>query len=333
MLLRVEGLKTYFPVKAGLFKKTTGYLKAVDGVSFSIDSGEVVALVGESGCGKSTVGNTLLGLIPPMDGKLTFQDRVIDLKSASSWKRLRKDFQIIFQDPYTSLNPRHTVYEIIAEPMLVHGLCTRRESVKKVEELLAKVGLSPEYKDRFPHAFSGGQRQRLGIARALALNPKLIVCDEIVSALDVSVQAQIIRLLMDLKREFQLSLLFIAHDLSLVRHIADRVLVMYLGRLVETGTAEEIFLKPRHPYTRALLESIPTLDKKRRPKLLKGEVPALSRLPVGCSFYSRCGHRSEKCLAVDPLLTRVPGREEESATSAGGARVACHHPLEDINHA
>ncbi len=310
-LLEVRNLKTWFPVTGGVFRKTVGHVKAVNDVSFSIDPGEVVAVVGESGCGKSTLGYSVLGLVPPTEGEIRLRGRGVDVRSPSAWDAYRKDFQIIFQDPYTSLNPRHTVFELLAEPMRVHKVCPPRELRDRVAMLLGKVGLPADYMQRFPHAFSGGQRQRIGIARALSLDPKLIVCDEVVAALDVSVQAQIIRLLMDLKDEFGLSLLFISHDLSLVKAISDRVLVMYLGKIVESAPAADLFAAPRHPYTAALLESIPTLDRARRPKLLGGEIPSPVNLPPGCAFAGRCARAQDRCRKETPVL--LPAAASEAA--------------------
>ncbi|MDB5049164.1 MAG: Oligopeptide transporter ATP-binding protein OppF [Fibrobacteres bacterium] len=315
-LLEVQGLKTWFPVVGGVLRKTTGYVKAVNDVTFSMHAGEVLSVVGESGCGKSTLGYSILGLTPPTEGRLTLAGKPIDIGKPSSWNGFRKDFQIIFQDPYTSLNPRHTVFEMLAEPLRAHGICASRDIPDKVAELLKKVGLSPDYMHRFPHAFSGGQRQRIGIARAIGLNPKLIVCDEVVAALDVSVQAQIIRLLMDLKSELGLSLLFISHDLSLVKAISDRVLVMYLGKIVEAAAAPDLFAHPRHPYTAALLESIPTLDRARRPKLLGGEIPSPVNLPAGCAFASRCPRAQDRCRKETPALFRADASE-----------AACFYPI------
>jgi len=314
-LLAVRNLKTWFPVTGGVLKKTVGYVKAVNDVSFSMHAGEVLAVVGESGCGKSTLGYSVLGLVAPTGGELELNGKSIDIRRPSAWNPFRKDFQIIFQDPYTSLNPRHTLFEILAEPMRVHAIAPERELRDRVAALLAKVGLAPDYMHRFPHAFSGGQRQRIGIARALALNPKLIVCDEVVAALDVSVQAQIINLLMDLKSELGLSLLFISHDLSLVKAISDKVLVMYLGKIAEEAAASELFKAPRHPYTAALLESIPTLDRSRRPKLLGGEIPSPVNLPPGCSFAGRCPKVHERCRRETPPLY-----------PAGASRAACFYP-------
>jgi oligopeptide/dipeptide ABC transporter ATP-binding protein len=317
-LLQTEHLSTFFPVRGGFFKKVTNYVKAVQDVSIHIDAGEIVSVVGESGCGKSTLGLSLLGLTKPTSGKIRLLGNEIDIHKLSSWKRYRKDFQMIFQDPYSSLNPRRTVFEILSEPLQVHQICPRGKLKDAVAELLTKVGLEPDYMNRFPHAFSGGQRQRIGIARAIGLKPKLIVCDEIVAALDVSVQAQIIQLLLKLKKELSLSLLFISHDLSLVKVISDRIYVMYLGRIVETARSEEIFSSPRHPYTRALLDAIPTLDKRKRPKLLGGEIPSPVNLPIGCAFQGRCSRVQERCRKESPELT-----------PSGKSSAACFFPLND----
>jgi len=278
--------------------------------------GEVVSVVGESGCGKSTLGNSILGLVNITSGSLFLDGQPVAFQKRGAWKPFRKDFQIIFQDPYASLNPRHTVFEIIAEPLLFHKICKKKQTREKVAELLNKVGLSPDYMSRFPHEFSGGQRQRLGIARAIAVRPKLIICDEIVSALDVSVQAQIIHLLLALKREMGLSLLFIAHDLALVKAVSEKISVMYMGKIVEVADTQTLFGSPKHPYTKALLESVPTLDRGKRPKPLKGEVPALSTLPAGCAFYSRCSYAAEDCKKSEPVLRPI-----------GKGEAACFHPI------
>ncbi|MCB1170375.1 MAG: ATP-binding cassette domain-containing protein [Leptospiraceae bacterium] len=314
-LLKIEDLRTHFPITGGLFRKTVGWVKAVDGVSLSVEEGEVLAVVGESGCGKSTLGNSLLGLTLPTSGRLFLEGQEIDISNASSWKPFRSDFQIIFQDPYSSLNPRHTVFEILSEPMRIHGLCDRSNARQKVTELLDMVGLPASAMDRFPHAFSGGQRQRIGIARAVGLKPRLIVCDEVTSALDVSVQAQIIQLLLKLKSELRLSLLFITHDLSLVRNMSDRVCVMYGGRVMEIAPTDELFRQPAHPYTRALMEAIPSLNRERKPKLLGGEVPSPARLPAGCVFHPRCPSAQSDCSASIPPLEAKADRH-----------VACFHP-------
>jgi oligopeptide/dipeptide ABC transporter ATP-binding protein len=316
-LIEVKGLKTYFPVTGGVFRKTLGHVKAVNDVTFSMVPGEVVAVVGESGCGKSTLGYSILGLTPPTEGSIAIEGQALQIGSPSSWDPYRKDFQIVFQDPYTSLNPRHTVFEILSEPLRVHGICPARELPSAVASLLERVGLPADYMHRFPHAFSGGQRQRIGIARAIGLKPKLLVCDEVVAALDVSVQAQIIRLLMDLKADLGLSLLFISHDLSLVKSISDRVLVMYLGKIVEEARAEDLFSHPRHPYTAALLESIPTLNRAKRPKLLGGEIPSPVNLPVGCAFAGRCPRAQDRCRKETPDLFQ-----------AAESRAACFFPID-----
>ena len=315
-LLSARHLSTHFPITGGLWHKTVGHVCAVHDVSLEIFPGEVVALVGESGCGKSTLGFSLLGLTPPTSGEIELRGDRIDIGRPTAWKPYRKDFQIIFQDPYTALNPRLTVFELLSEPLLAHDLVPRSGLRDAAADLLRQVGLSPDALDRFPHAFSGGQRQRLCIARALGLRPKLIVCDEVVSALDVSVQAQIVNLLLDLKRDHGLSLLFITHDLSLVRSIADRVLVMYLGGIVETAPTGDLFRAPRHPYTRALMDAIPTLDKNKRPMPLEGELPSSSNPPPGCAFASRCPRVMARCRVEKPELVME-----------GNRSVACFDPL------
>ncbi len=319
-LLAARKLSTHFPIMGGLLKKTVGHVRAVHEVSLEVRPGEVVALVGESGCGKSTLGFSLLGLTPPTSGEIELLGNPIDIRKPGSWKPYRKDFQIIFQDPYTSLNPRLTVFELLSEPLSAHHLVPRSGLRDAAADLLRQVGLSSDTLDRFPHAFSGGQRQRLCIARALGLKPRLLVCDEVVSALDVSVQAQIVNLLLDLKRDRRLSLLFITHDLSLVRSIADRVLVMYLGSIVESAPTAELFHAPRHPYTRALLDAIPTLDRNRKPKPLEGEIPSPSNPPPGCAFASRCPRVMERCRIETPELIMEDGRS-----------VACFDPLTNSN--
>lgn len=312
-LLEARDLRTFFPVTGGLLQRTIGQVKAVNGVSLTVEPGEVVSVVGESGCGKSTLGYSLLGLVPVTGGELRLNGEVVDVTHPRSWSAYRKDFQIVFQDPYTSLNPRLTVFELLAEPLRVHKLVPKAELKEAVGALLDQVGLSREYMHRFPHAFSGGQRQRLSIARALGLKPKLLVCDEVVSALDVSVQAQIIRLLLDLKEKLGLALLFISHDLSLVRLISDRILVMYLGKVVESGTPDQLFEDPKHPYTRALLASIPTLDRSRRPVALQGEIPSPVNLPPGCAFAGRCPLAVDRCRKdMPPTFRQGEGRSERA---------------------
>lgn len=313
-LLRVRGLKKYFPIKRGFFNRVVGHVKAVDDVSFDVFSGECLGLVGESGSGKTTVGRTILRAYDPTGGEVCFRanGKTVDIASAndSQVRELRKHMQMIFQDPYSSLNPRMTVLNVIGEPLLVNGMKSRRKREDRVRELMQQVGLKPEHLRRYPHAFSGGQRQRIGIARALALNPKFIVADEPVSALDVSVQAQVINLLQELQKELGLTYLFIAHDLSVVRHISDRVAVMYVGKLVEIAEVDSLFDRPRHPYSEALLSAVPIVDPKRRakPLLLKGEVADPSNPPPGCSFHPRCRYCQQRCKEEMPKLREItPG--------------------------
>lgn len=315
-LLEVKGLKTYFTIKKGFFSRTVGYVKAVDGVSFDIGKGEVLALVGESGCGKTTIGRTILRLIPAKDGSVYFDGTDVLGADKQSLFRLRKKMQIIFQDPFSSLNPRMTVGQLISEGLLIHRVGTSAQRREKTAELLTKVGLSPDYAKRHPHEFSGGQRQRLGIARALALNPDFIVCDEAVSALDVSVQAQVLNLLSDLKKDFDLSYLFIAHNLSVVEHIADRIAVMYLGKIMELTDRDTLFSDPRHPYTKALFSAIPeiTQSKRKQRVLLKGDIPSPSSPPSGCCFHTRCPIMVDRCKREVPDLRAVQGEHH----------VACH---------
>ena len=289
-LLVVEDLKTYFPVRRGLLRRTVGHLRAVDGVSFELGEGETLGLVGESGCGKSTVGRTLLRLIPATGGRVHFDGRDVFAADHASLKQLRRQMQIIFQDPVGSLNPRMTIGRIIGEPIAVHHLARGGQLHQRVAALLTRVGLLPEHARRYPHEFSGGQRQRIGIARALALEPRFIVCDEPVSALDVSIQSQILNLLSDLQSDLGLSYLFIAHNLAVIEHFCDRVAVMYLGRIVELADREQIYERPSHPYTRALLSAAPQPDPRRTRQriVLTGEVPSAVRPPSGCAFHPRC---------------------------------------------
>jgi len=289
-LLEVENLRTYFPVKRGLLKRTIGHVKAVDGVSFNVGHGETLGLVGESGCGKSTVGRTILRLIPATTGQVWFDGQAVYEADRHQLRQLRRQMQIIFQDPVGSLNPRMTVGRIIGEPIIVHGLATGSELQDRVASLLQRVGLEPDYAQRYPHEFSGGQRQRIGIARALSLNPKFIVCDEPVSALDVSIQSQILNLLSDLQTDLGLSYLFIAHNLAVVEHFCDRVAVMYLGRIVELADRETLYKDPRHPYTQALLSAAPMPEPVRNRKriVMTGEVPSPLNPPTGCAFHPRC---------------------------------------------
>jgi oligopeptide/dipeptide ABC transporter ATP-binding protein len=304
-LVRVRALFKHFPV-AG----SDDVVRAVDGVTFEIFKGETLGLVGESGCGKSTVGRCLLRLIEPTRGEISFEGQDVRALSGKALRSVRAEMQIIFQDPYASLNPRLRVRDIVGEPLVIHGTGTREERRERVAELLRKVGLDPDYMNRYPHEFSGGQRQRLGIARALALNPKLIVADEPVSALDVSVQAQVINLLEDLQAEFGLTYLFISHGLAVVEHISNRVAVMYLGRIVEVASAVELYANPQHPYTRALLSAIPVPDptRKRERIVLTGDVPTPINPPSGCRFHTRCPDAIPECSQIDPDLREVaPG--------------------------
>jgi peptide/nickel transport system ATP-binding protein len=316
LLLEIKELKKYFPIKRGFFSRTVGYVKAVDGVNFHVQPGETLGLVGESGCGKTTTGRVILRAVDPSDGEIWFDDpemgrvNVAALES-QQLKRLRRNMQMVFQDPYSSLNPRMTLLQNVGEPLIVNDVAKGKELEDRVAYLLRVVGLRPEYMNRYPHAFSGGQRQRIGIARALALNPKLVVLDEPVSALDVSVQAQILNLLQDLQAQFGLTYLFIAHDLSVVEHISDRVAVMYVGQLVESATTEELFTHPLHPYTEALLSAVPQPDPRarREPIVLQGDVADPANPPSGCYFHPRCRYSDgQRCTSETPELREIrPG--------------------------
>ncbi len=317
-LLHVTDLVKHFPIKQGIvFKRTIGHVQAVDGVSFDLHQGETLGLVGESGSGKSTVARTLLRLHEPTSGQAMFEGRNLFELSSSEMRKMRREIQIIFQDPYASLNPRMTVRDIITEGWKVHSdVVPKNQREQRATELLERVGLNPNHINRYPHQFSGGQRQRIGVARALALEPKIIVADEPVSALDVSVQAQVINLLEEIQDEFNLSYIFIAHDLSVVRHISDRVAVMYLGRIVEMGTEHEIYEQPTHPYTQALLSATPVADPaKARPDriLLEGDLPSPSDPPSGCRFRTRCWRARDECSDIDPAMEDRHGHGHESA--------------------
>jgi oligopeptide/dipeptide ABC transporter ATP-binding protein len=323
-LVRVRDLATHFPIRRGVLRRQVGAVHAVDGVSFDVRAGETLGLVGESGSGKSTTARTILRLVPATAGTVTFAGRGLGALDREGMREVRRDMQMVFQDPYASLNPRHTVGRIVREPLDIHRIGKSSDRDARVRELLDLVGLQPEHAARYPHALSGGQRQRVGIARALATSPKLVVADEPISALDVSIQAQIVNLLSDLKTALGLTYLFIAHDLSMVRHLSDRVAVMYLGRIVELGDSRNVFERPLHPYTRALLAAVPVPDPDamaaRAHTPIAGDVPSPARPPAGCRFHPRCPLATERCRTEPPELRAAdPSRPEHS--------VACHHPL------
>ena len=315
-LLKVEGLKKYFPVKKGLFGKTTGHVKAVDDVSFYVNEGETLGIVGESGCGKSTTGRMLMRLLEPTEGKVTFDGQELTTLSPQEMRKARREIQMVFQDPYASLNPRHKVEKILMEPLIVHNIGDTKSRKKMVRDFLEIVGLSSYHAKRYPHQFSGGQRQRIGIARALMTNPKLIIADEPVSALDVSIQAQVLNLMQKLQRELKLTYIFIAHDLGVVRHISDRVGVMYLGKMVELASSENLYAEPLHPYTKALLSAVPVPDPNytREEILLEGDIPSPSNPPSGCTFHTRCPFAMDRCKQHVPQLEEIKP----------GHYVACH---------
>lgn len=315
-ILKAESMQVYFPITKGVLARTVGHVQAVDGISFHLEKGETLGIVGESGCGKTTAGMALMGLTPPTGGKVWFEGKDMATLSRKEMNSLRRKMQLIFQDPYSSLNPRMTVNQILSDPMDVHSIYTGRERAARLAFLLETVGLSPEHGRRYPHEFSGGQRQRIGIARALALDPEVLIGDEPVSALDVSIQAQIINLLMDLKKDFDLSLIVISHDLAVVEYLCDRILVMYLGKIIEEAPYAELYNKPKHPYTQALLSAAPVSDPLASKKriLLEGDIPSPIDPPSGCRFHTRCPQKMDICTRVEPYFSNM----------GDGHVVACH---------
>ncbi|MCL1697937.1 ABC transporter ATP-binding protein [Lysinibacillus sp. BPa_S21] len=316
VLLKVDGLKKYFPIRKGVLNTQVGDVKAVDDVSFEVFEGETLGIVGESGCGKSTTGRLLMRLLEPTEGEIEFAGRMISELSNNEMRKARRDIQMIFQDPYASLNPRHNIGKILEEPLIVHGMGNAKERKQKVLELLEIVGLNEYHVKRYPHQFSGGQRQRIGIARALMTNPRLIIADEPVSALDVSIQAQVLNLLQNLQKDLKLTYIFISHDLGVVRHISNRVGVMYLGKLVELTASEDLYAEPLHPYTQTLLSSVPVPDPtfEREQHIISGDIPSASNPPSGCTFHTRCPFKKEECSQVVPKMQEVKP----------GHYVACH---------
>lgn len=315
-LLTVTDLKKHFPIRRGITRSVSGFVRAVDGISLQVAAGETVGVVGESGCGKSTLGRSILRLIEPTSGEVVFDGQNVRKLSRSGMRQMRRKMQIVFQDPYASLNPRYTIRQTLTEPLEIHGLYDTKERAERVRSILERVGLDPSYAGRFPHEFSGGQRQRIGIARALILNPQLMVLDEPVAALDVSVQSQVINLLEDIQEEFHLAYIFVAHDLSVVRHISDRVLVMYLGHMAEEAAADELFRNPAHPYTKALLSAVPIPNPlaRRERTILQGDLPSPSNPPSGCVFHTRCPIAQDVCRQAVPEWREI----------GPGHRVACH---------
>ncbi len=318
-LLQADQLKMHFPIHGGVFYRQVATVYAVDGVSFSIQPGKTLGLVGESGCGKSTIGRTLVGLYQATDGQVVFQDQDISNIKGDALRAVRADMQMIFQDPYESLNPRHTIGEILAEPFIIHRQDDARQRNQQVLSLLDRVGMPADSVHKYPHEFSGGQRQRIGIARAVALHPKLIICDEPVSALDVSIQSQILNLLLELQQEMGMAYLFIAHDLAVVKHVSDQIAVMYLGRIVEIADSEDLYQNPMHPYTQALLSAIPVPDPRQRQRFkpLPGEVPSPINPPPHCHFVARCIYATERCRTETPKLRNITGQTDSH-------QVACH---------